>query len=100
MTTTTKKDKQEEQLREKLWEANGKVGNVRRRLVALCWSHAETRKGFSAGDDEWTSQDQLIANLLDDLNGAIDESVEKLSKELQGQKKALAALRAHNTKKG
>tara|TARA_B100000085_G_C18420317_1_gene462395 strand:- start:127 stop:432 length:306 start_codon:yes stop_codon:yes gene_type:complete len=86
MTTTTKtktetKDEQD-QKRKAYIKASNKSEGLRRRLIALCWAHAETRKQFSQGDDEWTPQDQLICNLLNELESSIDELIQDTSSHL------------------
>jgi len=71
MTTATKDE--HKQKGKAYIKALNKNDGLRRRVIALCWAHAETRKQFSQGEDEWTPQDQLVCNLLSELEITIDE---------------------------
>ncbi len=86
MTTATKAKtetkNEQEQKRKAYIKASNKSDGLRRRLIALCWAHAETRKQFSQGEDEWTPQDQLVCNLLSELESSIDELIHDTSSHL------------------
>ena len=84
MTTATKTEtkNEKEQKRKAYCKASNRSDGLRRRLIALCWAHAETRKQFSQGEDEWTPQDQLVCNLLSELEKSIDELIHDASSHL------------------
>lgn len=82
LEAAVKVQEEREKTRKAYIKASNKSDGLRRRLIALCWTHAETRKQFSQGEDEWTPQDQLVCNLLNDLEKSIDELIHDTSSHL------------------